>query len=59
MLGFDRAEGTSETSLFGNVPEDFAMDEVYCSGTEDSLFDCEFTDDHNCTPLEGAGVFCV
>ena len=34
------------------------MDNVDCSGSENSLFDCDYDKDDNCGPEEGAGVVC-
>ena len=58
MLGFRSAYESTRYSQFGSVPEVFAMDGVYCNGDEDSLFDCEFEDEDDCLPDEGAGVIC-
>jgi len=46
------------SSEFGQVPEDFAMDDVVCSGSEDALQDCGYDEEDNCRYNEGAGVVC-
>ena len=54
-----KGEATRE-SKYGAVPVNFAMDDVKCSGTEDSLLNCTalwFKDD--CGKTEGAGVICT
>ena len=58
MLGYRYASEVTGASIYGTVPEDFAMDEVYCYGDEDTLFDCNFEDTDNCGSDEGAGVIC-
>ncbi len=45
-------------SEFGLVADRFALDDVYCDGSETSLFDCRFDVVDNCGPDEGAGVVC-
>ena len=35
------------------------MDEVNCTGTEKSLFQCAHTSIHDCFHFEDAGVMCV
>ncbi|KAJ8050812.1 Deleted in malignant brain tumors 1 protein [Holothuria leucospilota] len=34
------------------------MDEVTCTGTEGTLFDCQYSKHHNCLHSEDAGVVC-
>ena len=57
QLGYDWGEKTME-SYFGEVPWDFAMDEVACNGSEAHLQDCSYRDYDNCRADEGAGAFC-
>ena len=44
---------------FGEVPGDFAMDEVDCNGSEKSINDCKHKQVDNCDTDEGAGVECT
>ena len=37
----------------------FAMDNVFCSGNEAQLSECNFTSSHNCERGEEAGVICI
>ena len=58
MLGF--SGGIPKTgSHFGPVSTNFAMDNVFCTGTEESLLDCPHSSSHDCEAQEGAGVICV
>ena len=59
QLGFDYGGKTSK-STFGNVPSQFAMDEVACNSTEQTLQDCSYNDEttEDCGQGEGAGVNC-
>ena len=45
-------------SAFGQVTDDFAMDNVECNGNEESIQDCTYLPEDNCGPGEGAGVVC-
>jgi len=57
QLGFNY--GTSKSgSYFGDVPSDFAMDEVGCVGNEATLQDCSYRTSDDCGRSEGAGVIC-
>ena len=58
-LGFDYGFKTIK-STFGNVPSKFAMDEVACSSTDQTLQDCSYNDEttEDCGQGEGAGVNC-
>lgn len=58
MLGFQSANEATTLSEFGNVPEDFAMDSVYCNGDEETLFECVYSNENDCSVGEGAGVIC-
>ena len=35
------------------------MDNVECSGIEEGLDNCTYSDSHDCTASEGAGVVCI
>ena len=59
QLGFDF--GTyRKNSFFGTVPSIFAMDNVFCSSSDNVIQDCEYQDEttENCGEDEGAGVSC-
>ena len=44
---------------FGSSSDDFLMDDVACTGSENRLIDCQFRGDfHNCKAAEAVGVFC-
>ena len=45
-------------SAFGQVTNDFAMDNVECNGNETSIQECTYLPEDNCGPGEGAGVVC-
>ena len=57
IISFASGVPTSR-SRFGAVPADFALDDVQCEGSEESLFDCLHSPDSNCGANEGAGVIC-
>ena len=57
QLGFDY--GSSQgNSHWGEVPDDFSMDELRCDGSEQYLQECPYDSQDNCSPGEGAGVWC-
>ena len=59
MLSFKEAKEKTTNSRFGLVEEDFLMDDVKCSGQEDSLWKCKFDSKNiQCNQFEGAGVLC-
>ena len=43
----------------GAVPTNFSYDDVKCTGREDDLDECPHYNVENCTPDEGAGVYCL
>jgi len=45
-------------SHFGNVPSEFAMDNVECTGEEATIQDCDYVSTSDCSADEGAGVMC-
>lgn len=57
VLGYDFGEATN-SSTFGVVPNNFIMDEVDCTGSEASVWDCGFATPNNCSSSDGAGVRC-
>jgi deleted-in-malignant-brain-tumors protein 1 len=58
MLGFSGGVPKSG-SHFGSVSTDFAMDDVFCTGSETSILDCPHSTSHNCEADEAAGVICM
>ena len=58
MLGYPLGIATSD-SEFGEVEENFIMDDVQCEGSEDNIIDCIHIAEHNCDGSEGAGVRCL
>ncbi|XP_050772689.1 macrophage receptor MARCO [Gopherus flavomarginatus] len=64
MLGYShavRVMTTPATLTFQKDSHPIWLDNVECSGTEASIFDCEKTDwgEHNCSHSEDAGVECA
>ena len=58
MLGYLGGEYT-HSSQFGQVSDDFGMDDVQCTGNEDSIFDCPHrNEDIFCDESEGLGAIC-
>ena len=57
MLGYSFGRPTNR-SHFGRVSNSFAMDNVKCTGSEDSLLDCPHETQDDCNGDEGAGVIC-
>ena len=45
-------------SEFGDVPNNFIIDNVQCGGSENALLSCKYSKYHNCGVKEGAGVVC-
>ena len=57
QLGFNTGIATIR-SQFGSVPADFAMDDLQCVGTEETIQQCRYTSNDDCGCNEGAGVEC-
>jgi len=57
MIGFWSGVAVSN-SAFGQVDDDFIMDDVQCGGDETNIFACIYASQHNCGGHEGAGVRC-
>jgi len=57
QLGFVSGIATTN-SYFGNVPAEFAMDDVSCTPEDDIIQNCDHVEDENCAITEGAGVIC-
>ncbi len=59
QLGFEGAVRATIESEFGAGSNDFAMDNVQCTGSEDILQDCPFSATEDCAGSELAGVECL
>merc|ERR1719348_2978139 len=57
QLGFNGGTAT-RGSTFGDVPTDFAMDNVACQGSEETIQECDYNMIDDCNIGEGAGVYC-
>jgi len=57
MLGFPNGNST-EKSFFGNISQDFIMDNFHCNGSEKDIRDCPHNTTSNCPQNEAAGVIC-
>nr|XP_022294245.1 scavenger receptor cysteine-rich type 1 protein M130-like isoform X1 [Crassostrea virginica]XP_022294246.1 scavenger receptor cysteine-rich type 1 protein M130-like isoform X2 [Crassostrea virginica] len=57
-LGFQRAVSFHGGAMLGTGSGGILMDDVRCSGYEESLFNCNYTADHNCGHHEDVGVIC-
>ena len=57
QLGCHSGVATVE-SFFGDVPNQFAMDNVACEGNEDTIQQCGYATYEDCEFREGAGVEC-
>ncbi|NP_999647.2 scavenger receptor cysteine-rich protein [Strongylocentrotus purpuratus] len=61
MLGFPGASGAPGSAQFGEGTGPIQLDDVFCSGYEQTIFDCEHPafGVHNCNHFEDAGVVCI
>ena len=46
-------------AAFGQGTGPIYLDDLRCTGTEATLFDCPFDPTHNCNHFEDAGVRCL
>uniref|UniRef100_A0A1X7U1B7 Deleted in malignant brain tumors 1 protein n=1 Tax=Amphimedon queenslandica TaxID=400682 RepID=A0A1X7U1B7_AMPQE len=60
QLGYSTMNALAySNSYFGSVTGPINLDDVQCSGNEESLLDCPFNPQHNCLHSEDAGVMCL
>ncbi|XP_041472113.1 deleted in malignant brain tumors 1 protein-like isoform X3 [Lytechinus variegatus] len=61
MLGFEGAIGAPGSAEFGIGSGPIQLDDVGCSGNEETIFDCYHRPigEHNCAHNEDAGVVCI
>ena len=61
MLGFQGASGAPGSARFGQGTGPIQLDDVGCSGDEQTIFDCAHPafGVHNCGHYEDAGVICM
>ena len=58
-LGYDPEYAVATIkSTFGSDQSEYIMDNVNCTGTESSIFECQFLVNNNCEKNEAAGVVC-
>ncbi|KAL5491146.1 hypothetical protein EMCRGX_G016379 [Ephydatia muelleri] len=60
MLGYSSAANATRAAYFGQGVGPVWLDEVLCSGGEQSLLECSHSEvgAHNCRHSEDAGVIC-
>ncbi|XP_078390386.1 scavenger receptor cysteine-rich domain-containing protein DMBT1-like [Cetorhinus maximus] len=60
QIGCGPAKSAPGSARFGPASGSFWLDDVQCTGTEPSLFQCQAKSlgDHNCSPGEAASVIC-
>ena len=61
QLGFSSASSAKCCAFFGQGSGNIVLDNVQCSGSETSIFNCNHNGylSHNCGHSEDAGVICV
>ena len=57
MLGYSGGLHTKDGE-YGQVEDNYIMDNVACSGSEATLRDCPHDGSDDCSSLEAAGVVC-
>ncbi|XP_019643186.1 PREDICTED: CUB and sushi domain-containing protein 1-like [Branchiostoma belcheri] len=58
MLGYHRALSAHGDAFFGAGTGDIVLDDVQCTGTEETIFRCPAATSSDCTHSEDAGVIC-
>lgn len=59
-LGFNGGAATYFWySYFAPISSNFSLDYVSCNGDENSILDCQHSENTTCNSYEGAGVQCV
>jgi len=58
QLGYSGASDIYFGSHFGQTPDIFSYDDLYCTGSEFSLDECPHSNEDNCNGFEAAGVVC-
>nr|XP_054763722.1 deleted in malignant brain tumors 1 protein-like [Lytechinus pictus] len=58
QLGYPDMLEAFGSSRFGPGTGPIHIDDIACTGTEQSLFDCRYSRTHNCAHAEDAGVVC-
>ena len=60
QLGYHRAAAANQRAYFGRGSGDILLDDLECTGSEGSLFQCPHNGiySHNCAHSEDAGVTC-
>ena len=58
QLGYSNAANAYKRAQYGQGTGTIWLDDVDCTGSESSIFDCAFTTQHDCSHSEDAGVSC-
>ena len=58
QLGLGPAVAATTKGFFGPAEGEYLLDNVECSGAEESIMDCEVSSAPNCDSTEAAGVIC-
>ena len=58
MLGFEGAVEATSRASFGQGTVPILLDDVACTGNENSILDCQYNSIDNCVHSEDAGVIC-
>ena len=55
---FNKGAVAYSSAYYGQGTGPILLDNVQCTGTEGSLFNCTYISNHNCVHFEDAGVMC-